>query len=70
MTHARPSGDREPCVAQPTLRELFEDPLIHLLMASDGVELRRLWNLLMAIAERRVRSRDAGSCLESRADDA
>jgi hypothetical protein len=69
MTHARPSGDRQPCVAQPTLRDLFEDPLIDLLMASDGVEPRRLWNLLMAIAERRARSRDAGSCFEPRADD-
>ena len=41
---------------EPTLTNLFDDPLVRLLMTSDGVEPRRLWELLVEIAQRRSRS--------------
>jgi len=51
----RASGcDGEPFRAEPTLCELLDDPLIRLLMASDGVEPRWLWDFLMETADRSV----------------
>jgi len=54
MTDGGPQANRsggQPRLAQPTLYELFEDPLVRLIMVSDGVEPRRLWNLLMETAQ-------------------
>jgi hypothetical protein len=58
------SWDNQPRIGEPTLCELFEDPLTHLLMASDGVEPRWLWNLLMEIADRHSRGDEASLSLE------
>jgi len=43
--------DHRPRVAEPTLSELFEDPLMRVLMASDGVDQRWLWKFLMEAAK-------------------
>lgn len=44
--------DGEPILAELTLSDLFEDPLVRLLMASDGAEARSLWKFLMETADR------------------
>ena len=56
--------DNRPRVSEPTLSELFEDPLVRVLMASDGVDPRWLWNFLMDIASRQLRGHEARLCLE------
>lgn len=48
-------SDHPPRVAEPTLSELFEDPLIRVLMASDGVDPGWFWKFLMKAAKRQAR---------------
>ena len=57
-------SDNQPRVSEPTLRQLFEDPLVRTLMASDGVDPRWLWNFLMDIASRQMRGLETRLCLE------
>jgi hypothetical protein len=56
--------DDQPRISEPTLRELFEDPLLRMLMASDRVDPRWLWNFLMDIASRQMGGYEARLCLE------
>jgi hypothetical protein len=56
--------DDQPRVSDPTLRELFEDPLVRMLMASDGVDPRWLWNFLADIASRQMRGHETRLCIE------
>ena len=44
---------------EPRLSELFADPILHLLMAGDGVSLDELRRLIDAIRERKGRRRRA-----------
>lgn len=53
-----------PRVAEPTISELFEDPLIRVLMASDGVDPRWFWKFLMEVAKRQARGRQERLRLE------
>ena len=42
-------------VSEPTISELFEDPLIRVLMASDGVDPRWFRKFVMEVAKRQAR---------------
>jgi hypothetical protein len=51
----KPGSDDHSCFNEPTLSELLDDPLIWLLMASDGVDPSELQALFAEMADLRAR---------------